>query len=115
MMAKKIVLTQEMVNRYIELDKAEKSTKRERESLRDEIIAAFQAGVECPGEGPHVLTLVKYAQKKCDWKTALFAFAKKHVGELLAIKLLKKVEDEAPEMNIEKILIKENLDYQEAS
>jgi hypothetical protein len=107
---KKSAIKQADVDRYVELDRAEKRAKAEKEKLRAELLPALRNG-ECPAGGPHVLTLSAYDEKRVDWKTELLAFANKWIGEGGAAELVKKLEDEAAPKATEKVLIKENIHY----
>lgn len=109
------VITQEEVDRYVALDSQEKSAESAKEKLRLELIRKFEAGAVCPRMGPHVLTLSKVPMKYPDWKGALFALARKHLGELRATKLLALVERRTKPVVAKKILIQRNNDYLKAA
>jgi hypothetical protein len=116
-MPKKKLLDQKLVNEFAEFRALKNKIDKWLDVVRDEFLKQFDAGAECPIDGPFLLVIETSHRADVNWKELLFAriaadleregTAADAAEELAAIKIAG-IEKNAPQKEIRRLMPKTN-------
>jgi len=102
-------MTQNTVNRYVQVAALAGKLKKERDKLRNRIVSAFANGETCPTNGPFLLKCIPEERQGVSWKDIAEELARRTKSRRLLERLVAK----APKTPVPTLIVVPNPEWEE--